>query len=62
MNIAKLAKIESKPAPTASDFENTERRPQNQLRGQMALFGQLRIVERLLREFKVCAAILTIGI
>src|ERR1700730_13421239 len=61
-NLGVLREIETEPAPSASDVENLEAGPQQQLGGNVPLLGELRIVERSVAAFEISARILQVGI
>ena len=54
--------IETEPAPSASDVENFEAGPQQQLGGNVPLLGELRVVERSVAVLEISARILQVGI
>ena len=57
-----LGKIERKAAPAAADVEHRCARLDTKLGGEVALLGELGVVERLVRSFEIGAAILLVGV
>src|SRR5437016_11861452 len=60
--VEELGKIKPEPAPSGADVEHARLRLDEKLRGDMALLGKLRVVERLLGMFEIGAAVLPVGI
>ena len=57
-----LGEIEAEPAPAGTDIEHAVARPDQELGRQMALLGELGVVERRIRRVEIGAAILPVGI
>ena len=57
-----LRQIEREPAPAAADIEHPLPGPDQQLGGDVAALGELRIVERLVGRLEIGAAVLPVGI
>ncbi len=57
-----LGKVERQAAPAAADVEHRAARRNAKLCGEMALLGELRVVERLVVGFEIGAAILLVAI
>ena len=55
-------KIERQAAPAAADVEHLGAGLDAEFRREMALLGQLRVVERLVRRFEIGAAILLVAV
>ena len=59
---AGFGQIASKPTPAGTDIEHMLSWLDQQLRGEVSLLGKLGVIERLIRTFKIRAAILSVGI
>ncbi len=57
-----LGEVEGESAPAASDIEDAGLRLNKELCRQVALFGELGVVERLSRSLEISAAILLVGV
>ena len=57
-----LGEIERQAAPAAADVEHRGAGLDAELRREMALLGELRVVERLVRRFEIGAAILLVAV
>ena len=57
-----LGEIEAKPAPARADVEHAVAAPDQELCGEMALLGELGVVERRVRRLEIGAAILLVGV
>ena len=57
-----LREIQRQAAPAGTDVEHPLLRVDEQLRGEMALFCQLRVVERLIEALEIGAAVLPVGV
>ena len=57
-----LGQIEPKAAPARADVEHAVAAPDSELGGEVALLGQLGIIERGIRRLEIGAAILLVGV
>src|SRR4029077_13330592 len=57
-----LRKIQRQPAPAAADVEHALVLPNKKLGGEVAFFGKLCVIERLIATLEISAAILKVGI
>src|SRR4029077_5273790 len=62
LGVGNFREIERQTAPAATDVEHLGAGRDAQLRRQMALLGQLRVVERLVARFEIGAAILLVAV